>query len=355
MGRNQARILKEHPDYDLVAVCDLVRDVAEAAAGDLGLRAYDDLDAMMQAEQPAVVAIPTTSAAHAPLTLKVAPYPSVRGIYCEKPMATNMKDARAMNQACKDHGVLLVINHQRRIGPDLIKAKELIDNGAIGDVRVVRGCCAGDFLSGGTHVADSLLFLVGDPAVEWVVGQVVRDLEAIRAELERFGDYQGHAIESGAMAVAQLANGVRAEFFTGDMRPDGRPYQDYVIEGTRGQIWRLSDSVKTHRLFIANGEGGGTHVQDESLKGVSAPDGHGFWRPVDYEQPESRSQIPYGYALLAKSLREGCPHPMNGDIAINAFQIAMGLFESARTGRRIHAPVECDRFPLDVMIEEGRG
>ena len=345
MGRNQARILKNHPDFALVAVCDIVQDAVDAATAELEVNGYTGLDAMIEAEQPAVVAIPTTSAAHAPLTRKVAPHDCVKGIYCEKPMATNMKDAREMNRSCKDNGVILVINHQRRIGADLIKTKELIDSGAIGDVKVVRGQCAGDFLSGGTHVADSLMFLVGDPNVEWVVGQVVRDAAAVRKELERFGDYQGHPIESGAMAVAQLANGVRAEFFTGDLRQDGRHYQDYVIEGTRGQIWRLSDSAKPQNLFVANGETSGTHIQDESLKGIPAPDGKGPWWPVEVEN-DGKSGIVRGYTFLAGSLRDGTTHPMCGDFALNHFEIAMGLFESARTGKRVFPPVQADRFPL---------
>ncbi len=302
MGKNQARILQNHPDFDLVAVCDIVQEALDTATAELEVKGYTDLDTMMEAEQPAVV---------------------------------------------------LVINHQRRIGADLVQVKELIDSGAIGDVNVVRGHCAGDFLSGGTHVADSLMFLVGDPEVEWVVGQVVRDPEAVRKELERFGDYQGHPIESGAMAIAQLPNGVRAEFFTGDLRQNGRHYQDYVIGGTKGQIWRLSDSAKPQNLYTANGETGGTHIQDESLKGIPAPDGNGPWRPVETEK-DGQTGIYRGYSFLAGSLRDGTPHPMNGDIALNHFQIALGLFESARTGKRVYPPVQADRFPLEIMIEAGR-
>ncbi len=362
MGKNQARILKNHPDFDLVAVCDIVQEAVDAATAELEVKGYTDLDAMMEAEQPAVVAIPTTSAAHAPLTKKVAPYDCVKGIYCEKPMATNMKDARDMNQVCKDNGVILVINHQRRIGADLVKAKELIDSGAIGEVKVVRGHCAGDFLSDGTHLVDSLMFLAGDPEVEWVVGTLMRDLQAIKEKWDRmdrpepaegYGFRFGHPVESGSMAVAQLANGVRAEFFTGDLQQSGRIYQDYVVEGTRGQIWRLRDRTKPHVLYIADGEGG-SWIQDEKLNAIESSDGKGPWRPVELGEDDGANAIHDGYSFLAKSLRDGSPHPMNGDIAVNNFQVAMGMYESARTGKRIHAPVQTDRYPLEVMIEEGR-
>lgn len=369
MGRNQARILANHEDFTLAALCDLDADAVKEASAELGVTAYTDFAEMLEKEQPAVVAVPTSSAAHAPLTLQAARCPSVRGIYCEKPMATSLKDAKAMVDACRAHDIVLAVNHQRRLGDDLVKAKQLIDDGAIGDLRTLRGNCAGDFLSDGTHLCDSLLFLAGDSPVQSVVGQIVRDLEAIRAKWARmdrpeppqgFGYRYGHAVESGAMGVIVLENGLRLELFTGDLQQPGRTYQDYVVEGTSGSLWRTTDRQKPNNLFIRDARGGSL-LESESgtaaLTPVPGPDGKGPWRPVEYTdatERERRSEIVKGYSALAHSLRTGEAHPMSGDIALNGFHVVMGIYESARLGKRLTAPFEVDRFPLEIMIEEGR-
>lgn len=363
MGKSQAAIIKNHPDYQLVAVCDVAEAAAKAVAEEHGVKPYTDFEKMLETEKPAVVAIPTSTASHAPLTLAAARFDCVKGIYCEKPMATNLKNARQMVQACRDKQIALVINHQRRVGPDLVKAKELIDHGAIGEVKVLRGHCAGDFLSDGTHLCDSLMFLAGDPEVHWIVGQIVRDIDALREKWKRmnreepaegFGYRFGHPVESGAMAVAQLANGMRAEFFTGDLQQSGRIYQDYVIEGTEGQIWRLGDRTKPHNLYLLK-PGGGQHVQDSNLQATPAPDGRGIWEPIEYAPDgNSKMNIHRGFSLLAETLRSGKTHPMSGDVALNAFNIVMGVYESARQNKRLYPPFDVDRFPLEAMIEEGR-
>jgi len=368
MGHNQASILSEHDDYDFVAVCDIVEDSAKAFSKEFGVRPYTDFAAMLDAEKPEVVAVPTGVTVRAQLVIQAAQAESVKGIYCEKPMAVTMADAKQMVSVCKENGVRLVVNHQRRIGADMVKAKELIDAGAIGALNVLRGHCAGDFLSDGTHVVDGLLHLAGDAEVDWVVAQAIRDIDALRAKWERlgreepaegFGFRYGHAVESGAAVVARLKSGLRLEIFTGDLHHEIRGYQDYVAEGSAGSIWRLRDQQKPDNLFICDGAGGDCvqHAEGErSLAPVAGPGGKGPWRKVEFGESNERGKnlIAEGYALLAHSLRTGEPHPMSGDVALNGFQIVYGVYESARLGKRVHAPLEGDRFPLDVMIEEGR-
>jgi hypothetical protein len=53
-------------------------------------------------------------------------------------------------------------------------------------------------------------------------------------------------------------------------------------------------------------------------------------------------------------IRHGEPHPMNGDIALRHFEVLMAVYESARIAKKIIPPLGQDRFPLEVMIEDGR-
>ncbi len=363
MGRNQAKILADHADYTLTAVCDMDAERAQAMAREVGVKAYTDFAEMLGRERPEVVAIPTGNKAHGPLTIQAAEF-GVQGIYCEKPMAMNMNEARRMVEICREKNTLLVINHQRRLGADLVEARRLVESGAIGDVQLVRGQAAGDMLSDGTHVVDSLLFVLGDPAMKTVTGHLIRDLEYLRQKwtkmkrpepVEGFGYRYGHAVESGAMAVVELETGVRMELFTGDLREDKRVYQDYVITGSKGTLWRLPDRFAPHNLFISDAEGG-DHVIGEvdfHTCPVPAQNGRGLWRKISLEsQGAGKHGIVKGYQLMAESLRTGAAHPMAGEIALRGFEIVMGVYASARQNRRLSAPIDAEEFPLELMLAQ---
>ncbi|XP_034029051.1 putative oxidoreductase YteT isoform X2 [Thalassophryne amazonica] len=55
-------------------------------------------------------------------------------VLLEKPMATTAEDCKAIVQACKESGVMLMVGHVLRYDPTIKKIKEMIDAGVIGDV-----------------------------------------------------------------------------------------------------------------------------------------------------------------------------------------------------------------------------
>jgi predicted dehydrogenase len=361
IGKFQARALKEHPEYELVAVCDVVNEAAQRLATEFGVKAYTDVQAMLKATKPDVVIIGTSTTTHASLTT-LAVESGVKGVYCEKPMATNMKDARAMVEICKTHNVALAIGHLRRVCPDLVAAREVIASGAIGDLLLARGDCAGDLLSDGSHLVDSLQWLTGDQEVKWVFGQVNRDLAAARAWIAAKGlkkepcTRYGHVVESGGMGVYQLASGVRAEIFCGNAQTEHRPYQSYEIFGTKGRLWRIGDMLRPN-LFMEDAQGGPLAValNDKSeLQPLPCAAGQkGSWRAVDFRNFDPMGMFPIAFDVFAKMMREGAPNPMSGEISLLGFEVIMAIYESARLRKKIELPLQQDRFPLEIMVEKG--
>ena len=53
-------------------------------------------------------------------------------------------------------------------------------------------------------------------------------------------------------------------------------------------------------------------------------------------------------------VREGADHPLSGESALRDLEVIMAIFESARLRKKIELPLDQPRFPLDIMIEEGR-
>jgi len=97
---------------------------------------YDDADALIHDADVNVVYIATPPGSHKEYTLKAAQ--AGKHVYVEKPMALNWAECQEMIEACQKANVSLFVAYYRRAQPRFLKVKELLDNGAIGEVRFVK-------------------------------------------------------------------------------------------------------------------------------------------------------------------------------------------------------------------------
>ncbi|MEM9850264.1 MAG: Gfo/Idh/MocA family oxidoreductase [Bacteroidota bacterium] len=97
---------------------------------------YDDADALIRDEEVNAIYIATPPNAHAELTEKVAK--AGKPVYVEKPMARSVAECERMIEACKQANVSLYVAYYRRMLPNFIKLKALIESGSIGAIRLVK-------------------------------------------------------------------------------------------------------------------------------------------------------------------------------------------------------------------------
>jgi predicted dehydrogenase len=341
MGRWHARSIHESEELELAAVCDIDESQARELAEKFPeVRVYADFTRMLADVEPEIVTLAVPNVLHAALTVQAAEA-GVRGICCEKPMAVDLREARSMLEACRRQGAHLIINHQRRTLPSLVRMRDLIREGAIGDVYLLRGTCSGDLLTDGTHLVDSLLHLAGDEDAAWVFGALYRrpppEGEPRSGGFYASGGYRyGHPVETGAIATWEFRSGLRAEILTGELRFPGREYNDYEVLGSRGRLWRTGDREQP-----------GVYLQTTGTEG---------WEPIQLSEAEQQANpVARNYDLLARNIRAGGgDHPLSGERALRGLEILMAIFESARLRARIELPLSQGRFPLEVMLEEGQ-
>jgi len=124
---------------------------------------YLDAAALLAAVKPEVVSICTPAACHRADLEAALTCPSVKAVWCEKPLATSYADAEAMVSAARQRGVPMVVTYNRRWLPLWRRMRELIHNGTIGDLVCLRVAAPSRLYSIGSHALDLMRFLAGDP------------------------------------------------------------------------------------------------------------------------------------------------------------------------------------------------
>ena len=99
-------------------------------------RWYDDADKLINDPEVNAIYIATPPSSHEEYTL--AAINAGKPVYVEKPMALNYSAAQNMARAAAEKNVKLVVAHYRREWPLFKKLKALIQEKAIGDIRLVR-------------------------------------------------------------------------------------------------------------------------------------------------------------------------------------------------------------------------
>jgi UDP-N-acetyl-2-amino-2-deoxyglucuronate dehydrogenase len=134
MGRTWANVAQRCEATSLVGVGGGRRSARLAA--DLGCRRYASVEELLEDPAVGLVAITSPPAVHAEQAIAAAR--TGKSVLVEKPMAQDVGECSAMVDACAEAGVVLgvVSQHRYRSAPRV--ARRLIDEGAIGRVRMVR-------------------------------------------------------------------------------------------------------------------------------------------------------------------------------------------------------------------------
>lgn len=129
-----------HKNGTLVAVCDIIKEKADALAEAYQAKSYYSIEDLLQQEKDIdIVSICTPNglhAHHAILAMK-----SGFNVLCEKPMAISVSDCEAMIKAAKDTGKQLFAIKQNRFNPPVAAVKKLLDENRLGKIYSIQLTC----------------------------------------------------------------------------------------------------------------------------------------------------------------------------------------------------------------------
>ena len=221
-----AKPLLQHPDVQLLAVCDVIRERAEAFAKEHSIpHVFTDYHELLALPDLDAVDICTPNLFHSEIA--VAALRAGKHVFTEKPDAITPAKAREMADAAKQSGKVLMAMRNNRFTPNAQFLKRYIAAGQMGEVYTGRcgwirrrgipgkgGWFTNKSLSGGgplidlgVHYLDLTLWLMGDPKPVAVVGSTYQKFAKADDIADSVHSNFGEKSADGTFDVEDLATG----------------------------------------------------------------------------------------------------------------------------------------------------
>ena len=330
IGVAHIEALRQVPGVAVAAVCSAQQSRADEVAARFAIPlATTDHRALLDAPIDAVV-IATPPALHVPMGLDAIA--AGKHLFCEKPVAVTLDEARGLRDAARGAGVVHMLNHQQRFMASYAHAKELADGGYLGDLAMADArmvfnpvdylhapgwstskagwftdaAQGGGVLSGsaGPHLVDLLLWYGGPIAAVAARTTVTRPAIPLADGTEA----RGISSEDAFVILCRFAGGA-----TGTIR--GIPVAYH------GGGFGLD----------LHGTAGSLVVEHGRLQGAGAADHALVDHPLPADAPQDRVVIA---RTFVEAIRAGAPSPapnLDDGVAVQAV-IAAGV-EAAASGR----------------------
>lgn len=225
--------------YELVAgALSSDPDRAAASAAELGIvteRSYASFEAMAEAEKARddgidLVAIVTPNHMHA--APSIAFLNAGIHVVCDKPLAATGEDAAAIAKAVTGGGAHFFLTHNYTGYPLIRQAREMVERGDLGQIRVVQAEYAQDWLA--EPIEDT-----GNKQASWRTNPVLAGAGAI-------GDIGTHAFNLVEFVTGARVSALSADlqsFVTGRKVDDNAHIMLRFEQGARGMLWASQVAV----------------------------------------------------------------------------------------------------------------
>jgi predicted dehydrogenase len=238
--------------YELVldTVADRTTELAAQAARTLGFaRSSGDWRTLVEDPSIDIIDITAPNAFHKEMAL--AAIAAGKHVYCEKPLAPLAADALDMAEAAEAAGVKTQVGFNYLCNPMLTLARDMIRQGALGDIRSYRGIHAEDYMTDaespftfrhdpagggaladlGSHALATAEFLIGP--IERVLGDTVT---AIASRPDSKGGRRPVEVDDIGRAFLRFASGATGSIEASWIATGRKMQHDFEVYGTKGAL-----------------------------------------------------------------------------------------------------------------------
>jgi 1,5-anhydro-D-fructose reductase (1,5-anhydro-D-mannitol-forming) len=274
---------------------------------------YDGIEALAAAPDIDAIFIATPNADHHRMVLAAAR--ADKHVLCEKPFALSAANGREMVDACRAAGVILRVAFQIRLEDILVRVREIVRSGALGELRAVlfervaplrqHGAWRNDPAQGGV-LFDVAVHLFDQ--VEWLTGLSIREVSAYSHPDRRLGVADDTVAALGMLGEAcHVVVRASREVAVGG--------NDLRIQGTKGML-------TTSALRWA----------DEHVLTITTAAGR------SEERFAPSATYPREIEAFAREVRGGAGTLASGEDGVRAIHIASAVLESIQSRRSVAIP-----------------
>jgi predicted dehydrogenase len=141
MGWSDLQKFREHPNVQIVAICDVDANNLKKASGVLpDARTYSDWRELLSKEGDRIDSVNVTVPDHNHFPIAFEAIRNRKHVYCQKPMCHDVAEVRVLTQAAVKYGVITQLGTQIASHKGDRIAVQLLKDGAIGKVRHAYLC-----------------------------------------------------------------------------------------------------------------------------------------------------------------------------------------------------------------------
>mgnify|MGYP000228696591 FL=1 len=330
IAQNHFAAIQTHASRcELVDVCDIDPVALAAAVEKTGARGHNSLSGLLEHTTADCVILTTPSGLHPAQAIEVAA--AGRHVITEKPMATRWKEGCAMVEACDKAGVRLFVVKQNRRNATLQLLKRAVEQKRFGQIYSVainvfwtrpqayydsakwRGTWefdGGAFMNQASHYIDLLDWLIGPvESVMAYTGTLARQIE----------------VEDSGVAAIRWRSGAMGTLNVTMLTYPQNLEGSITILGEKGSVRVGGVAVNE----IQHWEFADQRPEDATIRQASyaTTSVYGFGHPLYYDN-------------VIQTLRGEAEPETDGREGLKSLELLIGLYLSARDGRRVALPLE---------------
>lgn len=190
IGSNHARVYRELPEVELVAVVDAYEQTAAKVGGRFNVPHYTDYMRMIEEKKPDVISVSVPTSRHHEVGMKVI----AAGVHVlvEKPIANTIEQAEDLIAAAVRHNVVLAVGHIERFNPAVKELRRRLSENATGQIYKIHAQRLGPYpsrindagvvLDLASHDLDLMRYLIQDDVIR-LYGETLQSINSDREDM----------------------------------------------------------------------------------------------------------------------------------------------------------------------------
>ncbi len=322
------QVIADYDDANVVAAWDDNQERGQQYAAQFGLDWEPDLDALLARADIDAVFVTSPTNKHAEHVIAAAE--AGKHVLLQKPMALTLADCDAIIDVIQRTGVKFSMCYQMRGDPINQKMKALVDEGAVGNVAVIRR----------RHAIPALLDPNFAKPGNWHIDPV-QNMGMFMDDASHAADWFYWMLGKPVSVIAEIDNIVT------DAAPDDNGVAIYRFsQGQMGILFNSSTQLAAEATTEIYGDAGTIHQNyGDAPSTIPPPEatplklfraGADDWARFDFPFVPHGSRI-HGVARPVVDFIKGAGPPLasaeDGKVCI---EMILGAYQSAREGRRVH-------------------